>query len=144
MTEAALQFGDQDRIGRVIAVDTSRVAIDVEDHGLMTTLAVGNLVAIRGLTAQEFMIGIIERATRSVREELLTEDADEEGNVPVGEAQEDIIRAVLVGTFRVLDGDSVNIFKRGADSFPQIDRECFLISAANLQQFMNLLSANVE
>ncbi len=144
MTEAALQFGDQDRIGRVIAVDTSRVAIDVEDHGLMTTLAVGNLVAIRGLTAQEFLIGIIERATRSVREELLTEDADEEGNVPVGEVQEDIIRAVLVGTFRVLDGDIVNIFKRGADSFPQIDRECFLISAANLQRFMNLLSANVE
>ena len=144
MTEAALQFVDQDRIGRVAAVDTSRVTIDVDDHGLMTTLSVGNLVAIRGLTAQDYLIGIIERATRSVREELLTEDADEEGNVPVGEAQEDIIRAVLVGTFRVLDGEIANVFKRGADSFPQVDRECFLISARNLQRFMNLLSANVE
>ena len=53
MTEAALQFGDPDRIGRVVAVDTSRVVIDVEDHGQMTTLSVGNLVAIRGLTAQD-------------------------------------------------------------------------------------------
>ena len=144
MTEAALKFSDQDRVGRVAAVDTSRVAIDVDDHGLMTTLSVGNLVAIRGLTAQEFLIGIIERATRSIREELLAEDADEHGNVPIGEAQEDIIRAVLVGTFRILDGEIPNVFKRGADSFPQIDRECFLISAGNLQRFMNLLSANVE
>ena len=46
MTEAALQFGAHDRIGRVASVDTSRVVIDVDDHGLMTTLSVGNLVAI--------------------------------------------------------------------------------------------------
>ena len=144
MNEAALQFGDQDRIGRVVAVDTTRVTIDVDDHGLMTTLSVGNLVAIRGLTAQEYLIGIIERATRSVREELLGENTDEYGSVSVGEIQEDVIRAVLVGTFRVLDGDVANVFKRGADSFPQVDRDCFLISAGNLQRFMNLLSANVE
>ena len=144
MNEAALQFGDQDRIGRVVAVDTTRVTIDVDDHGLMTTLSVGNLVAIRGLTTQEYLIGIIERATRSVREELLGENTDEYGSVSVGEIQEDVIRAVLVGTFRVLDGDVANVFKRGADSFPQVDRDCFLISAGNLQRFMNLLSANVE
>ena len=77
------------------------------------------------------------------RHELLDENADEEGIVSVGETQEDVIRAVLVGTFRVLDGDVANVFKRGADSFPQVDRECFLISAGNLQRFMNLLSANV-
>ena len=144
MKEAALQFGDQDRIGRVVAVDTSRVVIDVEDHGLMTALSVGNLVAIRGLTVQEYLIGIIERATRSIREELLDENADEQGGDPVGEIQDDVIRAVLVGTFRILDGDVTNVFKRGADSFPQVDRDCFLISAGNLQRFMNLLSANIE
>ena len=144
MTEAALQFSNQDRIGRVVGVDTSRVAIDVDDHGLMATLSVGNLVAIRGLTAQEYLIGIIERATRSVREELLVDSTSEVGDFPVGEAQEDVVRAVLVGTFRVLDGDVANVFKRGADSFPQIDRDCFLISAGNLQRFMNLLSAEVE
>lgn len=144
MTDAALQFSSQDRIGRVAAVDTSRLSIDVDDPGLMTTLSVGNLVAIRGLTVQEFLIGIVERATRSVREELLTEDADEQGNIPVGEAQVDVIRVVLIGTFRTIDGSVSNVFKRGADSFPQIDRECFLISSGNLQRFMNLLSANVE
>ena len=144
MNEAALQFGDADRIGRVVAVDTSRVAIDVDDHGLMTTLSVGNLVAIRGLTAQEYLIGVIERVTRNVREELLGENVDEHGIVSVGETQEDVIRAVLVGTFRVLDGEVANVFKRGADSFPQVDRDCFLISADNLQRFMNLLSANFE
>lgn len=144
MNETALQFGDQDRIGRVVAVDTSRVVIDVDDHAMMTTLSVGNLVAIRGLTAQEYLIGIIERATRSVREELLDENTDEQGIVSVDETQEDVIRAVLVGTFRILDGDVTNVFKRGADSFPQVDRDCYLISAGNLQRFMNLLSANVE
>lgn len=144
MTEAALQFGDQDRIGRVVAVDTSRVVIDVDDHGQMTTLSVGNLVAIRGLTAQEYLIGIIERATRSVREELLTESAADQEEFSLSETQEDVIRAVLVGTFRVLDGEMSNVFKRGADSFPQVDRDCYLIAAGNLQRFMNLLSANVK
>lgn len=110
----------------------------------MANVAVGNLIAIQGRTAQEFLIGLVERATRSVTEMQLTAEVDEEGNIPMGEAQEDYIRVVLIGTYRTVDGESANTFKRGADAFPQVDRNCYWIAGPNLQGFMNLISQNVE
>nr|WP_252393658.1 ATP-binding protein [Candidatus Rhodoblastus alkanivorans] len=53
----------------------------------------------------------------------------------------DLIQGVLIGTFRTIDGDRRNTFKRGADSFPQIDRDCFVIEGGNLQRFMGILGA---
>ena len=144
MTDAALQFQEGDRLGRVAAVDTSRVLISVEDHQHMTTIAVGNLIAIQGRTAAEFLIGIVERATRSVSEKLLLDETTDDGSIPLGECQEDFIKAVLIGTYRTVDGNSSNTFKRGADCFPQVDRDCFHVSGKNLQQFMNLLSMKVK
>lgn len=144
MTDAVLNFEEQDRIGRVAAVDTSRVLISVEAHQHMANIAVGNLIAIQGRTAREFLVGLVERATRSVMEKLLTDDADAEGNIPIGETQEDLIKVVLIGTYRSVDGEHSNTFKRGADTFPQIDRNCYWIAGANLQGFMSLISRNVE
>lgn len=144
MTNAALQFQDGDRLGRVAAVDTSRVLISVENHQHMTTIAVGNLIAIQGRTAAEFLIGIVERATRSVSEKLLLDETADDGSIPLGESQEDFIKAVLIGTYRTVDGSSSNTFKRGADCFPQVDRDCFHVNSKNLQQFMNLLSMKVK
>lgn len=144
MTNAALQFQDSDRLGRVAAVDTSRVLISVENHQHMTTIAVGNLIAIQGRTAAEFLIGIVERATRSVSEKLLLDETADDGSIPLGESQEDFIKAVLIGTYRTVDGSSSNTFKRGADCFPQVDRDCFHVNSKNLQQFMNLLSMKVK
>jgi uncharacterized protein len=53
MTEAALQFADEDKIGRVASVDTSRVAIDVTNSVLLTRIGIGQLIAIRGATERE-------------------------------------------------------------------------------------------
>jgi uncharacterized protein len=137
---SALNFTGPDRIGRVAAVDTTRIFIDVEDHNLLTRLSVGNLIAVQGSTPQEYLIAIAERITRQIREEAILEQEDASGAVPIGEAKEDVIRAVLIGTFRIRDGGATNTFKRGADSFPQIDRDCYLIQAGNLQNLMNLLA----
>ena len=144
MTEAVISFKEEDRIGRVAAVDTSRVLISVDSHQHMANLAVGNLIAVQGRTAREYLIGLVERATRSVTERLLTDDADAAGNIPLGEVQEDQIKVVLIGTYRSVDGEQSNTFKRGADAFPQIDRNCYWITGVNLQGFMNLISQNVE
>lgn len=141
---AALQFTEADRLGRVAAVDTSRVLISVEEHQHMTTIAVGNLVAIQGRTTNEFLIGLVEKATRTVTEKLLFDETEEDGNVPTGETLEDFIKIVLIGTYRTVDGTASNTFKRGADSFPQVDRDCFQVSGPNLQRFMNLLSSKVK
>ncbi|MDG2938895.1 ATP-binding protein [Bisgaard Taxon 10/6] len=144
MVDEKLKFEDKDRLGKVVTVDTSRVLISVEEHQQMTSIAVGNLIAIQGRMASEFLIGIIERVTRSISEKLLLEEAADDGSIPLGESQDDFIKAVLIGTYRTVDGSLSNTFKRGADCFPQIDRDCFHLSGGNLQLFMNLLSANVK
>lgn len=141
MTEAALQFADEDRIGRVASVDTSRVAVDVTNSILLTRIGIGQLIAIRGTTEREYLIAMTERVTRSMREELPnSEDSGEDGALLEAVA-DDLIQAVLIGTFRTIEGAKVNTFKRGADSFPQIDRECYVIEGGNLQRFMGILGA---
>jgi uncharacterized protein len=143
-TPAALQFKAEDRIGRVKAVDTSRVLIEVLDATLITRVGIGNLIAVRGATEREFLIGITERVTRSLREAMLEDEDGEATELPLTPHPEDIIRVVLVGTYRTVEGEKRNVFKRGADSFPQIDRECFILDGGNLQRFMGLLGADLE
>jgi hypothetical protein len=143
MTEEILRFEDKDAVGRVASVDTTRVYINVEDHSLLTRVSVSNLIAVQGTTLREFLIGITERVTRQITEEAILSEEDEEGNIPIGEAQKDVVQIVLVGTFRASEGDKRNVFKRGADSFPQIDRKCYLIEGPNLQRLMNLLSTEL-
>jgi hypothetical protein len=144
MTEPALQFEDSDRIGRVAAVDTSKVLVDVDEPNLVSRVGIGNLVAVRGATEREFLIGITERVTRTVREEMLNDEADDKEVIDLRPRPEDVIRLVLVGTYRTVFGDEPNKFKRGADSSPQIDRDCFLIEGGNLQRFMGLLGADFK
>jgi hypothetical protein len=141
--ESILNFTDADRLGRVGAVDTSRVLIDVDNSSLLTQIGIGNLLAIRGATEREFLIGLAERVTRNLREALPDITADSNEELSLVSAPSDALRAVLIGTFRTVDGEKKNTFKRGADSFPQIDRECFIINGANLQNFMGLLGSGI-
>lgn len=141
MTEAALQFTEDDRIGRVASVDTSRVAIDVTNSVLLTRIGIGQLIAIRGATEREYLVAMTERVTRSVREELPGPEDEDAGGALLAAMPTDLIQGVLIGTFRTVEGDRRNTFKRGADSFPQIDRDCFVIEGGNLQRFMGILGA---
>lgn len=143
MSELALQFEETHSLGRVASVDTSRVWIDVEDATLLTRVGVGNLIAIKGTTEREFLIGMVERVTRTLAEDLIEEDEDSI-EIPIGLSAKDMLRAFLVGTYRTIDGENTNVFKRGADTFPQIDRSCYFIEGINLQRFMTLLAVNIK
>lgn len=140
-TEAALKFVEHDKIGRVASVDTSRVAVDVTNSNLLTRIGIGQLIAIRGTTEREYLIAMTERVTRSMREELPDFECLEEDGALLEAVPNDLIQAVLIGTFRTIEGEKANTFKRGADSFPQIDRDCFVIEGGNLQRFMGILGA---
>ncbi|SCB55083.1 hypothetical protein GA0061098_103457 [Bradyrhizobium shewense] len=141
MTEAALQFAETDKIGRVASVDTSRVAIDVTNSVLLTRLGIGQIIAIRGTTEREYLIAMTERVTRNIRDELPElEEAGGDGTI-LTTVPTDLIQAVLIGTFRTVEGAKTNTFKRGSDSFPQIERECFIVEGANLQRFMGILGS---
>lgn len=138
---AALQFGEAELLGKVASVDTSRVSIDVSNSVLLTRIGIGNLIAIRGSTEREFLIAITERVTRSLRDELPDDPAEGEEELALASVPTDLVRGALIGTFRTVDGEKSNTFKRGADSFPQIDRECYVVEGGNLQRFMGLLGA---
>ena len=56
MSESALQFESTDRLGKVAAVDTTRVLIGVADPHLVTRVGIGNLIAVKGSTEQEYLI----------------------------------------------------------------------------------------
>lgn len=141
MTENVFDFRKENLIGRVAAVDTSRVAISVEDSALLTRIGIGHLIAIKGATEREYLIAITERVTRSLQDNSLDLQSESEDVIPLVAAPTDSLRGVMIGTFRTVDGERKNTFKRGADSFPQIDRECFVIEGGNLQRFMGLLGS---
>jgi uncharacterized protein len=139
-----LTFDAPNKLGKVASVDTSRVLIAVENAALLPRAAVGSLVAIQGTTAQEFLIGMTERVTRQLREQTAQPDPMAPTTLAVEVVPDDALRAVLLGTYHTVEGTDHNRFKRGADSFPQIDRDCFLIEGGNLQRFMGLLGKDLD
>ena len=116
----------------------------MENAELLPRAAVGSLVAIQGTTAQEFLIGMTERVTRQLREQTAQPVSMAATTLALEVVPDDSLRAVLLGTYRTIEGTVRNRFKRGADSFPQIDRECFLIDGGNLQRFMGLLGKDLD
>lgn len=142
MAERALIFSSAEEIGRVAAVDTHRVSITVENPALLTRIGVGNLVAISGPNELTYYITIVERVIRTLTQSI--SDLTDESSTELEFAPTDVIRATLVGTYRTVDGAKRNTFKRGTDSFPQIDRAAFAIESGNLQRFMGLLGQGYE
>jgi len=139
-----LTFDASSKLGKVASVDTSRVLIAVENPELLPRASVGSLIAIQGTTAQEFLIGMTERVTRQLREQTAPPDPMAPTALAVEVVPDDTLRVVLLGTYRTIEGTVRNRFKRGADSFPQIDRDCFLIESGNLQRFMGLLGKDLD
>lgn len=142
MTAEALNFTGGVPLGKVARVDTNRVTIDVSDHEALTRVTVSNLIAIQGSTATEYAIGLVDGVVRAVVEGLFEQENDEEA--VLGEVMRDQVRVVLVGTFWSQRGEKVNDFKRGADTFPQIDRDCYLIEGSDLQTFMSVLADDIK
>jgi hypothetical protein len=144
MPTAIMTFDAIKPIGRVMSVDTMRIFIDVDDHELLKSVMVGNLVAVQGGTGHQYLISIVERITRLPSDTIAPVESDEDDTLPQSEDLQDTIRAILVGTYRSKDGDGGPTFKRGADSCPQIDQSCFLIKGSNLTAFMGVLSNEVS
>lgn len=143
MPTTKMSFEAVNPIGRVMSVDTMRVFIHVDDHELLKKVMVGNLIAVQGVTGHQFLISIVERITRLPADFIEQSETQDEETAPQPEEMQDTIRAVLVGTYRVKDGDAGPSFRRGADSCPQIDQPCHLIQGTNLSAFMTVLSQDV-
>lgn len=143
MASTVMSFEGIEPIGRVMSVDTMRVFIHVHDHELLKQVMVGNLIGIQGATGHQYLIAIVERITRLPADAIPPSDLGDDDTAPEPEELQDTIRAVLVGTYRLREGDAGPSFKRGANSCPQIDQPCYLIQGGNLMAFMGVLSLDV-
>lgn len=144
MSNTVIDFTNIGKIGQVTSVDTSKVYIRVDDHDLLRQVMVGQLVAIQGGNAGQFLIAIVDRITRLPG--ALVQDSDEVEE-PSDSSEDDIrdtMRVVLVGTYWTKFGDGGPRFKRGADTCPQIDQNSYLLQAGNLSAFMSTLSGGVD
>lgn len=135
-----LSFTDSDLLGSVTYVDTEQVIIEIENTNIMGRICVGNIVAIETSKKHEKLISIIEKVTRKYVEDLGDTDPDV---VEISNSSADYVKVSIIGTYHSVVGKSHDVFKRGIDTFPQIESKCYSISGNNLQEFMNILGKNI-
>ena len=142
---AIFNFDQSYALGRVRAVDTRRVSIQVDKDEELRRARVGQLVALRLPGAmEEWLIGMIDSVIKSpVMEETIEEPVpgEIEGSelAMPRESVLNTVRVTLVGRVS-LDADQKPCFSRSIFQVPEIDCACNVLRDAQLQAFMNLLS----
>lgn len=136
-----LNFTESDLLGSVTHVDTEQVIIEIENSLIMGQICVGNLVAIETGKHHELLISLIDKVTRKYVDDF-TDNEDGVDEIAISSA--DYVKVSIIGTYHSVFGNSHDVFKRGVDTFPQIESKCFCISGLNLQNFMNILSQNID
>lgn len=144
MSPQTLEFSADAILGRAFRIDTSSVWAEATDPDQLTRVGVGSLIAFQGAHASEYLVGVLDRVTRDLQDEALTEEETALGGAPVETRQRDLFRVVLLGTYRTVDGIKHNTFKRGADSYPLVESACWVINGTNLQNLMGLLAQQLD
>lgn len=134
-------FNENDMLGRVTSVDTEQIIIEIENGTVMNKICVGNLVAIETAKQHEKIIALIDKVIRKYIENYEDED-DEIDEMMVSSA--DYIKVSIIGTYHSVYGSTHDLFKRGVETFPQIESKCYGISGQNLQNFMNILGKDID
>ena len=144
MSDSTLRFEIDEALGRAFRVDTSSVWAEALAPDRLTRIGVGSLVAFQGSSSSEFLIGVLDRVTRDLQNEAIIDEVSDEGDVPIETRQRDLLRVVLLGTYRTVDGTRRDTFKRGADSYPLVESLCWVVDGSNLQKLMGLLARQLE
>ena len=143
---AIFTFDSSHELGKVQAVDTRRVDIQVNSDEALRKARVGHLVAIALPGAiEEWLIGVIDRV---VKTPVIEEPPD-----PAVDSTEELdsvfleregvlntVRITLVGTVGLIKNNRPR-FSRSLVQVPEIDGVCHILRDAQLQIFMSLLSA---
>ena len=135
---AIFQFQEGSAIGTVFSVDTATVFVKVENIDKLRRLQVNQLVAIKSAKAGQHLIGIINKITRKIADDVTTNEEE----VAFGSYlfTENIIKVNLIGTLIDKHGAVENVFKRTLDTVPEIEADCFQIDGENMTNFMSTIS----
>jgi len=142
---AIFTFDASHSLGKVRAVDTRRVNIQVNSDEDLRKARVGQLVALSLPGAvEEWLIGIIDKVIKTpvLEDQSITEEDGSDEIQPVALPRESVLNTVqltLVGTVG-LTTDNKTRFSRSLVQVPEIDGTCHILRDAQLQAFMRLLS----
>lgn len=134
-------FTEEQGIGEVRSVETSRITVRVTDGQRLQKARVGRLVAIQSM-GDEWLIGIIERVWRHPVELPTLAEAEIPEAQAVIQQEENGVAISLVGTYRARDGQKRDTFSRAVFALPEINRPVFPIEEKSLEEFMGILSAS--
>lgn len=130
-------YQEEDSLGKVFAVDTTSVILNVDNIERLRSMQVNRLVALRSSRAGQHLIGMVNKIVRKSVNGILLEEVDEDDLVA---KESNSVRITLIGTFfdRVLEQQ--NVFRRTLETVPEIDASCFSIDGAKLTAFMTAIS----
>lgn len=137
---ALLNFTVDDLLGSVTHVDTEQIIIEIENGMIMNKICVGNIVAIDTSKQHEKLIALIDKVTRKYIDNYSGEE-DEVDEMMISSA--DYVKVSVIGTYHAVYGSAHDIFKRGVETFPQIESKCYCVTGPNLQCFMNILGKDI-
>ena len=142
---AIFEFDPSHLLGRVRAVDTRKVDVQVNSDEDLRKARVGQLLAINlpGVI-ERWLVGIIDRVVKTPVIEAAPQielEADEESTDAFHrEGVLNTVRVSLVGTVGLTLENNLH-FSRSLSQVPEIDATCNILRDAQLQTFMALLSA---
>ncbi len=142
---AIFTFDVSHSLGKVRAVDTRKVNVQVNTDEDLRKARVGQLVALSLPGAiEEWLIGIIDKVIKTpvLEEQSIPEEngSDEMSSMVLPrESVLNTVQLTLVGTVG-LTTDNRTRFSRSLVQVPEIDGKCHILRDAQLQTFMMLLS----
>lgn len=142
---AIFTFDASHALGKVRAVDTRRVSIQVNSDEDLRKARVGQLVALALPGAiEEWLIGVIDKV---VKTPILEAPPDPDFSSPEEMADASLTRESVLNTVRVtlvgtvgLTTDNKPRFSRSLVQVPEIDGACHVLRDAQLQAFMAILT----
>ncbi len=146
MTIFKLKYGDDVKkdpayLGSVLQVDTRRVMINAEDEHLERA-SIGKLVTLKKGTADDWLIGMVDRIVRQIVTVNTTEKDEEQkdtsNNSPLP-LSGNAVTVTLVGMVRWNTREDRNEFTRSLLDMPDIGQDCFVLKGDSLKAFMGLL-----
>lgn len=142
---AIFKFDSSYLIGKVRAVDTRKVSIQVNSDEDLRKARVGQLVALSLPGAvEEWLIGIIDKVIKTpyLEDQYQVALDNQEEESPMILPREGVLNTVqltIVGSVGLNPDNNIR-FSRSFVQVPEIDGMCYILRDAQLQLFMNLLS----
>ena len=132
-------YQDNDALGTVIAVDTAMVVVRICDVEKLRQMQVNRLVVLQSSRPGDYLIGMVQKIVRSMKETKATAEDEEmnEESLP----EENVVRVTLIGTYIDKEGTKENIFRRTLETVPEIDASCFAVEGEKLTAFMRVIAS---